>query len=262
MDITRSLRRQTLARVRFLPLLLAAGLVLGSCAGDNAFPTMPVAPGDGTGSPGTGNPGGNPGSTDQMPPSVSIQLPTANSTVAVGDSLFAQVQVSDDVALASVELSAFALRGERDLGTEERVDRFATKTVDLSGLSVRDTTLLRYLIATADTLPESPVYLVATATDEGGNVRADTLVFAVGGARVEIASPTNGAQVRAGTPLVVRILAADPLDRIRSVRMRLTGAMVRDTAIALTSLVETVDTSFALTVPADASGAVTIEAFA
>ena len=74
------------------------------------------------------------GGSDSSAPTVEIVAPHSADRVAVGDSVLVQVHVTDDVALDSVTLAGFSLRGSAELGTRVAVARFAPKSVALRGL--------------------------------------------------------------------------------------------------------------------------------
>ncbi|MGI9181999.1 MAG: hypothetical protein ACR2H9_16040, partial [Longimicrobiaceae bacterium] len=192
-------------------LVFLAALGFAACGGDSAFPTL-----SGGGAPGTG------GAQDRIAPTVEIQAPGEGFSVAVGDSVLVQVRVRDNQAVTSLTLSGFALRGVAALGTEQQIPRFATKSVEFDTLAaVRDTVITRYLLATADTTRENAVFLIAVATDAGGNSASDTVRISIGGPRVQIVSPVTGQDVRAGTQLEVTVSARDRVDQIRAVRLQL-----------------------------------------
>lgn len=193
---------------------------------------------------------------DAQAPTVAIGAPSGNFTVAVGDSVLLEVDLRDNSALASLELSGFAFRGDAELGTQEKVARFEPKTVDLAGseAAVMDTTISRFLVATDLIEPESPIYLVAVASDTAGNISADTVTIAVGGPRVEITSPEGTADVRAGTQLSVQISGGDQNDGIRWVSLSASGAFAMDTTLTFSPFPAEVDTAVILSVPNDAEG--------
>jgi hypothetical protein len=237
------------ARRAGLLLLAAAAFGLSSCEGENAFRSLPTE---------------LDGRPDNRPPSVSIEHPEADGRVAVGDSVLVRIRVADDQAVRGVELEGFALRGSATLGTQTRVARFQTKSVafDSTTRAVTDTVLMRYLLATQDTLPEDGVLLVARVRDRGGNMRADTLRLAIGGPRVEIGSPLAGASVRAGADVRVRILAADRSQRIREIRLQASGSHQAELRIPLEPAREAIDTTLTLTLPASAVGEILLRASA
>ncbi|MDB4947581.1 MAG: hypothetical protein JWM27_230 [Gemmatimonadetes bacterium] len=195
-------------------------------------------------------------------PTVRITFPADSATVAIGDSLFTQFRVTDGLGVAGVRVEGFVLRGDPSLGTQTRVSRFVTKTIDLTGVghAVRDTTLTRYLLSAADSVPEHGVLLVVTATNASGQVSADTVAVNIGGPRVTLVSPLQGATFAAGTSIPVHLTAADRFDLVSSVRVRATGAFTADTTLTLRIPAATVDTTILLLVPASASGAATLDA--
>jgi hypothetical protein len=235
----------------FLTLALC-GFALAACDGTNAFTPR--------------NPGGGPDDDepDETPPAVSIQFPTSgNTTVAVADSIFVRADVSDDVALARVDFEGFALRGDPELGTQQRFARFVTKTVSFpASRAVEDTTLSRYLVAVEDdSTAERNVMIVVTAVDTAGNVSADTSLVNIGGPRVSIASPAPGTDFRGGTEIRVRLQAEDRVDLLRSVRLRASGAFAFDTTLTLANSPEAVDSVVVIPIP-QVTGALTLEATA
>ncbi len=236
------------------PALLTAVLAcatLVACGGDNLFRTEP----------GTGT---QTGPADTAAPTVTIAFPRDSITVAIADSVFVQARVTDNRRIASVTFEAYSLRGDPALGTQTRIDRFTTKTVefDAAGRAVTDTTLTRYLLAGLDSLPERDIRVVVTAKDSAGNTRADTATIAIGGPRVQVVTPAAGTQYGAGTPLSVRLNAEDRFDLITAVRLRATGAFAVDTTISLSVPVASVDTVVVLSIPLTSTGALTLEATA
>lgn len=199
-----------------------------------------------------------------VPPTVKILDPQAGTTVAVGDSVLTRVRVSDNLAVRSLSLSGFALRGDPALGTQVKVTRFQTKTVRLDsiGRAITDTTITRFLLPAQDSIPESRVYVVATAQDTAGNVTADTTIIGIGGPRVQIVSPRADSTFRAGAPLTVRLSAEDQVDRISSLRLRSSGAFGVDTTLTFRVPPARVDTSVVLAIPTGAQGDLQLDAVA
>lgn len=236
------------APLRALLATVVTVAALGACEGGNGWRDV------------TGVGGGD----DSSDPTVEIVAPHSDDRVAVGDSVLVQVHITDDVALDSVTLAGFSLRGSAELGTQVAVARFAPKSVGLRGLgaAVRDTVITRYLLATSDSLPEDPVYIVAAVRDTVGNVRADTIGISLGGPRVTISAPLAGTLFRAGFTLPVRIQAADSAGRITTVRLRASQAFSADTALHLDPSLRSLDTVIVLNVPATAQGALQLQASA
>jgi hypothetical protein len=233
-------------------LLLGLALLLASCDGSNLF----TEPGLGAGETGA----------DTSAPTVEFEFPRPDTvaTIAPLDSVLARFRVRDNRGVAQVEISGFALRGDPALGNQTMTPRFVAKTVRLDSLArmPRDTTLTRFLVSTRDSLPESRVYVVATARDSSGNVGADTVLVAIGGPRVQVLAPAADSAIRAGTALAVRVTAEDRADLVGSVRVRTSGAMQRDTTLTLRVPQATVDTVIVLAIPATAQGTLDIAATA
>jgi hypothetical protein len=227
-------------------VLTAAGLGLAACDGSNLF-----TPGTGSGGGGTGGGGG--GSADATPPTVQVQFPdSAGTSIAVGDSVFVKAHAADNVELDSVVFTGYVLRGDPNLGTQTRVDRFDRKTVALKGLSrvVRDTVLQRYLLPTADRTSERGVFVVVTAYDSTGAAGADTARVNLGGPRVSLLAPLPpDTTFRGGSQFQARIQAVDSVDLVRSVRIRATGAFTFDSTLTLGQPRALIDTTITVPIP-------------
>ncbi|HET7230400.1 MAG TPA: hypothetical protein VFJ16_10390 [Longimicrobium sp.] len=226
-------------------LLVSAALGAAACDGSNLFTP-------GTGGGGGGGGGGN-GSADAIPPSVVLAFPdSAGSSIAVGDSVYVKAKATDNVRLDSVVFTGYAMRGDPNLGTQTRVERFGRKSVVLKGLSpaVRDTTLQRYLVATSDRTSESGVYVVVTAYDSTGATGADTARVNLGGPRVTLLSPVApDTAFRGGSQFAARVQAVDSVDLIRTVRLRGSGAFAFDTTLTLAQPRAVVDSTLVIPIP-------------
>ncbi|HIF20816.1 MAG TPA: hypothetical protein EYQ27_02665, partial [Gemmatimonadetes bacterium] len=185
---------------------MAGVLMVAACDGENLFSID----------------GGLVTDADSVPPTVTITSPRGDSLSAkpIGDSVFVSAQITDDVAVRSVRFYGVAFRGDVDLGTDEVVERFEEKTVTLA--DVADTTLTRYLIATADSVRET-VQILVEATDTAGNISTDTVALILGGPDVRLFDLEEGQTVQAGLNLSARMIALDPLGIIQ-VRVDVTGA--------------------------------------
>jgi YVTN family beta-propeller protein len=250
--VTRTARRP----LRGLASLLAAAALLSACDGGNGFKN-PVGSGSGNG--GGGN--GGAAASDTTAPTLTIEFPRDSAVVAIGDSVFVQVRVADNQRLGSLLLAGFSVRGDRSLGTDSVVARYGTKSVNLAQMTRRDTTITRYLIATADSTPERRVMVVATARDSAGNSRVDTAFVNIGGPRVQIAAPAQNDSFPSAGVMPVRVVAEDVNDLIRTVVVRMTGAFAREIVIPVAVPRAKVDTTVSVAVPS-ATGALTIEAVA
>ena len=205
-------RRGAFAR----PLVLT--LLLWSCDGGNGWQELPTGPGQ---------------STDRAVPAITILQPQPGTAVAARDSILVSVRVTDNQGVDSVRLSGYALRGSLELGTGTRVDRFAPKAIAIgAGVTVRDTTISRYLVATADSASDTTAYIVVRARDRAGNASLDSVRLSVTPApRVRILAPRADSVVSAGGPLTVRFRADNAATRVGQVTVRLSGGVSDSTLL-------------------------------
>ncbi|HEX2208766.1 MAG TPA: hypothetical protein VHG93_13895 [Longimicrobium sp.] len=243
-----------------MKLLLNRAAVAAALMGAAVFAAC-----DGSGNPfnpsPTPDPGETPAEADSIPPTVTIVLPdTSTDNVAVGDSVFVRARVTDNVAVEEVTLEGYAIRGSATLGNATRVDRFATKTVDLraGGRMVRDTTIDRFLIATGDTLPEGGVYVVVTARDTADRVDADTVQVSLGGPRINV--QTSATEYFAGTQMSVRVQATDARDLLSSVTVTLSGGVTLNQVIQFASARASFDSTLVIPIPLASRGEVRVSA--
>lgn len=236
-------------RAALVAALMGAAL-FAACDGDNPF-TNPPPPGGGA----------SPVAADSTDPTVTIVLPdTSTDNVAVGDSVFVRARITDNVAIETVTLEGFAIRGSATLGTATRVERFGLKTVDLraGGRMVRDTVIDRFLIANGDTVPEGGVFVVVTARDTADGVDADTMQVNLGGPRVSVQS--GAPEYFAGTQMSIRINASDARDLLTSVTLNLTGGVQLNQVIQFPSARPAYDTTLVIPIPLAAQGDVRVSA--
>ncbi len=142
---------------------------------------------------------------DDEPPEVEILAPTQGSEFHAHETVPTEVRVRDNGAVARVTIEGVALRGDPDLGTEEKVTKFDPWTIDLMDPSA-DTTLTRILEPTNDFSPEE-VTLIVTAEDTEGNVGSDTLTFQLlpeRAAWVDFHEPLSGSGIPVGDSVFVR----------------------------------------------------------
>ncbi|HEX6042030.1 hypothetical protein [Longimicrobium sp.] len=234
---------------------LVATTLLAAC--DNSGNPFRPEPGE------NGGPGGEtPAATaDSVAPTVSIMLPNATTrTIAVGDSLFVQTRVQDAGVLDSVVIEGFSVRGDPNLGTARRVDRWDTKTVALfgAGRAVKDTTLNRFLYATSDTLSEGDVFVVVTAVDTTGNAAADTFQVAIGGPKVSVLQEVPGDEPKGGSQLTLKVSAADPRDLLNSVTISGSGAFTFQRVLSFTPARAALDTTLVIPIPQAAVGTLNV----
>lgn len=240
------MRRKAIFGMR--PLLAAtamAGVVaVAACEGDNLF----------TVAGGGGAAGG-----DTKAPTVNISVPRGDSLsgTAIGDSVYVSVHVTDKVGVRTVTFTGFALRGDASLGTQEAVERFVEKTVELKA-GVKDTTLNRYLLAAADSSREK-AYVVVEVKDSVGNAAADTATLFVGGPVVELLGFEDGDIVSSGADLTARIKASDPKG-VNQLRLEVTGSVVGQIVKTLGTSQTSVQLDTAIAIPDTAAGSIVLRA--
>lgn len=188
------MRRNRATSVRLLATAaaMAGVLVVAACEGTNLFSV-------------TGQPVGGATGADTIAPSVTTQ--EAPLAKPVGYSVRLVDSLHDDVGLKSVRMFGIAKRGDKNLGTDSVIQRFAEKSITFrSGLT--DTVVMRDLIPTADSTKED-VYLIVEATDTTGNIGADTVKMTVGGPDVSVVDIEDGLDYN-GT-IKFGVVARDPL---------------------------------------------------
>lgn len=214
-------------------------LALAACDGPNQFAT---------GGGGVGTAG----------PRVDIEVPRGDSLSAkpVGDSVLVRVRVRSSVGVDAVRFEGFSLRGDPDLGTQVAVDRFEKKEVALAG--VRDTVLTRFLMPTADDVPEQALIAV-TAVDGDGALQADTVSLILGGPDVQLLNLVDGQPIQSGLGLNLSAVAKDPQGLLEVV-FELSGAL--DTTLVRTfgAAVDSIRVDTTVAIPAGLSGALDVSA--
>ncbi|MEX0892050.1 MAG: hypothetical protein WEB88_07750 [Gemmatimonadota bacterium] len=162
---------------------------------------------------------------DSGVPVVNILAPGSGATYPLGDSVLVTVGVSDLTGIKSISMKGIAIRQDPFANTQV-VDKLVEKTITFPQAPQTtlptDTTVSRYLLATADTVSEV-VYIVVQATDSLGNVGTDTVDVSVGGPRVTLTNP--GSVVQAGGQLSLQIRAEDAAVGLDSMRISVTGVM-------------------------------------
>lgn len=195
------MRRNQGTSLRLLLVAAAMGTmsVVAGCGGTNLFSVSSVSGGGGT-------------ATGAQAPVVQILTPPSDTVLSVGDSVFVRAQLTAGAAaVTSARMYGFSHRGVDSLGTGQDVPRYTEKDITFAA-AVADTTVVRYLAATADTTHET-VYLVVEATDSAGNTGADTITVSVGGL-TPVASLWSSRQVDGNAPF--RVVARDSygVDRV------------------------------------------------
>lgn len=236
-----------LSRRRILPLSLgfAALAILWSCDGQNVF-----APGTGTG--GTGG-------ADGSPPTVEIQQPREPAARPIGDSVLVTARTVDDAGVDSLVFLGVSFRGDKNLGTDTIVARYVSKIVRFDK-AVRDTTISRYLVATADTTRENSV-LFALAYDSKGNVGADSVQMIIGGPRVQFLTIEDNQEIQAGLSLNLQVEAMDP-EGILDLVIQVTGVFEKTIGFTFSPPRDTVLVDTVAVVPAGVTGEISVTAVA
>ena len=236
------------ARLTVTAAAMAAVLVVAACEGDNLFSVPPGA-------------GGRAAGSDVKAPVVSISSPRGDSLSAkpLGDSVFVSTHITDNVGIRSVRMYGVAERGDAALGTNEVVSRFNEKVITLPA-GVKDTTLTRYLIPTADTVKET-AFIVVEAADSTGNFSADTVNLILGGPDVQLLDMENGQSVQAGLNLTARVHANDPLGII-SIRVNVGGAFKATVVKTISPAADSAVMDTVIAIPAGITGQITVTAIA
>lgn len=230
-------------------LALMGLATLWACDGENLF-SVP-------GTPGATGPAG----ADTEPPVVEITTPRGDALSAkpLGDSVFVAAHVTDDTGVSSVRFFGVAFRGDKDLGTDEVVQRFEEKVVTLPA-AVEDTTLTRYLLPTADSVKET-AYIIVEAADSTGNVHADTVSMVLGGPDVTLLNVEDGQSIQAGLNMSALVRAQDPLGIIQ-VRLDVTGAFTASVVKDINPVADSVVVDTIIPIPAGVTGAIEVVATA
>src|SRR6185503_11635595 len=78
------------------------------------------------------------------PPDVSIDTPLVNAQINVGDSIYVRTISTGGNALATLELTALAISGNKDFGTYAETPRYKEVSVTFPG-GTNDTVIRRFL---------------------------------------------------------------------------------------------------------------------
>ena len=234
--------------LRGLAAVLLAGILFAACQGDNLFVDFTGA---------TITTGGS--LQDGDIPFVRILNPPSATTAArpLGDSVLVTVLVRDDVGIESIVFEGKSFRGDPALGTDNVVDRFVSKTVQLIP-NDPDTTVSRYLIALPDTILET-TQIIVTAFDSVGNFSADTVQLILGGPEVLFLNLVGGEVIQSGATLGLRVQARDGVG-IRQVEIEVTGVVTETILVPISPVLDSLVLDTIVTIPAALSGNMTITA--
>src|SRR5690348_1798145 len=193
-------------RVHVMRFIAAVTAVVLVAACDQRQPLNPNIAGGGGSSNGT-----------KGAPAVSIDTLQPNP-VNIGDSILIAVHVRDDSSIANVTMLGLTVHGTVDLGTLSISNRYNPISVGNFRAGLRDTVIRRYLhpAAPIDTSLDSLV-VVANATDNSGNLGADTVIVrVVTGPKLSFINPLSTTQIFAGGDMGVTVHATHP-DGVQSV---------------------------------------------
>ncbi|MDT8341846.1 MAG: hypothetical protein RQ751_10065, partial [Longimicrobiales bacterium] len=218
-------------------LVLAAAVAAAGCDGGNRF-SGPVDV-----------------ATDR--PRVEITIPRGDSTaLPLRDSIFIEARFRDNTGVDSVRFFGETIRGDPSIGTDVLVQRFEVRSAVLP--SVRDTTLGRFLIPTADTVKEF-TNLIAQGFDKDGNLGADTIRVQLGGPGVRILDLQDNQSVQAGLSLNLSAVARDP-EGVTSLTFVLDGAVTQTLVRNFTPPADSVRVDTTVAIPAGIQGSFTLTA--
>ena len=195
-------------------------------------------------------------------PTITLLTPLPSAKLNVGDSVLVTARVQDGAGISNITFIAYSLRGSADLGTQQRVIRYAAVTAPSSGTTfvpgVVDTTIRRYLkpLIPLDTLVDSLI-VSAIATDALGGVdTASVSVKMVRGPSVQVLSPIVGDSATPGAGLTVTLRAQD-LTGVAKLGFRLqsdaTFPTKVDTTVTINYAALPKDVTFSATIPIPAN---------
>jgi hypothetical protein len=167
--------------------------------------------------------------TDATPPELTFLEPQEGGSYTQGSPLRVRLHVVDSASgLAEVRIRGVAFRNFPDsLANAIPVVRYPEIIIPFPQGPDRpppvDTVLVRDLLPNADVTTE-PVYVIAVARDNAGNVSMDT-VRVVPGPRVTIVSPPSGGVARVNSAMQLIIQAHDPVGGLDSVKVYVTGVV-------------------------------------
>lgn len=204
--------------------------------------------------------------SDSDAPTVDIlnpPSPTAGDTAAVGTgaALRVEARVVDNSGIAEVRMVGYAFRGDPELGTDQRIERFIEKVVTFPATGVdtvpTDTIIRRDLVQQGDST--EAVLVIVTATDLFGNTTSDTVPVIVGGPNIAIVRPTDGSTHRNTADLIVQIAVSDSAG-VESASLDLSGILTGTVTLPVSGLpkVDTITYTITSAQFAGATGGLTL----
>jgi hypothetical protein len=157
------------------------------------------------------------------PPDVAIDTPLVNAQINVGDSIYVRTISTGGNALATLELTALAISGNKDFGTYAETPRYKAVTVNFPG-GTTDTIIRRFLQpidlnnTSLDSLIIQAILTDSTGLKDTARVRG-TLVS---GPKVNIESPSPNDSITPGVNVGVQVHATDN-DGITQIQVRVQG---------------------------------------
>ncbi len=155
---------------------------------------------------------------DDVAPLVRIDTPSQGGSAAIGTPLLVDTFIEELPApfrsgITTLRLEGLAFRGDPELGTDQVVPRFLTRTVTFDPPVLDGLAISRSLPATSD-MTEEPVFVIATAIDAWGNESADTVSIQLApdtiAPAVNIVFPVGGSAWPAGDSILVQAFGAEP----------------------------------------------------
>jgi len=207
---------------------------------------------------------------DGIKPQVTILAPLVGDKVNVGDSLYVQVKLHDNIALSRVTLGAGTPRGSvanADARVDVRYDSIKVPEAGPFPNGTRDVTLYRYLKVKqpVDTLLDSLVVWAKVLDQQQNSDSSAVVVYLVSGPKVTFIAPVLGSQATPNSGLTVTIKATHPIGvtklgfHIQGESTWPTKLDMRDSALYNPALKSVIFTS-TVAIPADApqNGTITI----
>jgi hypothetical protein len=169
---------------------------------------------------------------DPFKPGLDFISPAPDSNITVGNTILAEVHLTDNVGIGRLSIIGISTSGDPDLGVVDTVIRYDSvfAPVNVGGqprqfrAGLTDTTIRR-LMAPKNTSDSTtgPLYLIARVTDNAGN---DSTVIRtvrlVSGPTVHVLRPASGTQATAGKSVIVEVRGTDR-DGVRVLGYNVTG---------------------------------------
>jgi hypothetical protein len=158
------------------------------------------------------------------PPDVVIDTPIVNTQINVGDSIYVRVSATGGNALATLELNALTISGDKEFGTYAETPRYRTSTIEFPAATT-DTVIRRYLqpVDVNNTSLDSIIVQAILTDSTGLKDTARVRAILVSGPKVTIESPVPNDSIVPGVALGLQVHAIDN-DGITQVQVRVQGS--------------------------------------